>query len=332
MTKMCDQIQPHLEAFVDGELGWWMAWRVRRHLAGCGACASELAELQQIGRRARAWRNIPAPSGLQSRIAAALPPAAPLAVRQPFPARRTAVGLAGMGVAAAAFFWLLPGQPGRPIIAFADVQRAVQQAQTVSYDMNTQIFDAQGRVFDGGTSFSESIWLRRIPPASAYLDHKMSERYLFDHRGKLGYDLKKGSYWKGPLPARLDVAKEIDWQLRSVTEPPTNEAWPPSDPSQHWTISPWQQQKVTVNGSACWKFTRTISRTLGNRHGVTHINILVDAKTLHITSIKIVGDAMFMSKGYQERAVFSNFHYNETPPPGIFDWLPPPGAKVRGHW
>ena len=71
----CDQTQPLLEAFADGELGWGTAWRVRRHLAGCEACAAELAEIRRLDARVRAWRDMPAPAHLQSQIAAALPPA-----------------------------------------------------------------------------------------------------------------------------------------------------------------------------------------------------------------------------------------------------------------
>ncbi len=336
----CDQTQPLLEAFADGELGWGTAWRIRRHLAACPACASELAGTRQLDAHVRAWRDVPAPAGLQSRIAAALPPAPPASLpRRPAVARRAAVGLAGVAAAGAVIFWLLPGQPGRPTIAFADVEKAMQQAQTVSFDMNTQVYDTEGRIVPNATTFSQRVWLRRTPAARAYLDRKMSELNLEDRRGYLFHSLKNGRYLKNPYLDKVPVAQDVARQLNIFIEAPTD-ADVLANPAQGWTFTPWQQQKVTLNGSACWKFTRTITHPISDdgrgvisrRHGVTHVNIWVDAKTLHVVHIENIGDASFMSRGYVERVVFNHFHYNETPPPGVFDWSPPAGAKVEGHW
>ena len=324
----CDQVWPLLEAFTAHELGWGTAWRVRRHLAACPACASELAATRVLDNHVRAWRDVSAPAGLQSRIAAALLPVT--TPRRPVAARRIAAGFAGVVAASAVFFWLVPGQPGRPNIAFADVEQAMQRVRTASYNMNTQIQDAQGHPFAEGTSKSLQIWLRRTPAADAYLDRTMLERHLLDNRGGLDYSRKKDLYLKSPL--KVSIAQQVETMLRQLMGPMTDAPDPVPGPSQHWTMTPWQQKKVTLNGNPSLKFTRTVFRTEGQRQGVTHINIWVDAGTLHVVHIEDFGDAMWMAPGYQERAVIDNFRYNEPPPPGVFDWSPPPGAKVQGHW
>ncbi len=346
----CDQTQPLLEAFADEELGWWAAWRVRRHLAACPACASEVAELQRLTARIRAWRDVPAPAHLQSQIAAALPPAPPVsAPRRPIAARRAAVGLAGLAAAAAAFFWLLPGQPGRPTIAFADVEQAMQQVQTVSYDMNSHCYDAQGRVVPSGMSFSFRNWLRRKPAASARYDAVMHEQHLEDARGSLWYSRRLNKYLKQPLVGD-NIEQSVNKEMHHLTEPPTSAdmdtAASQPAPSVQLTVTHWQQHEANLNGIVCQKFTRDILRitkrnvlrtTYGgyedtDRHDKTHVTIWADARTLHVVRVELTGDAAYMARGYREHTVLDDFHYNETPPPGVFDWSPPPRAKVEGHW
>ena len=272
-----------------------------------------------------------APAGLQSRIAAALPSAPPASVpRRPVTARRAAVVLAGVAAAGAAFFWLLPGQPGRPTVAFADVEQAMQQVQTASYDLQSHIYDAQGRAFPGGMTNSLHLWLRRSPAAIACFNRGMSEQTLSDTRGGLEHSFNDGLYLK--FPNKVNIEQQVDTLLRQLTGPMTDAPSPAPGPYQQWTMTPWQQKRVMLNGVPCLKFMRTVSRTIGKRHGVTHINIWVDAITLHVIHVEDFGDATFMAEGYQERAVIDNFHYNETLPPSMFDWSPPAGAKVEGHW
>lgn len=333
----CDQTQPLLEAFADGELGWGTAWCVRRHLAACPACTAELAEARRLDSRVRAWRDVPAPSGLQSRITAALPSVA--APRRPVTVRRVAVGLAGVAAASAAFFWLAPGQPGRPTIAFADVEQAMEQAQTVSYDFDSHLYDPQGRVVPNVNAMSSRIWLRRRPAANADYNAIMHEWNLYDARGYVGYSQTCNNYLEKPPEG--DITQSVEKQLRRLTEPPT-EAVPEelrSAPDFHFQS--WQRQETTMNGQDCLMFTQDEDRAVrtekgGRAHELTRTTIWVDAQTLHIIRIELVGDPTQnirpKESGFVERSVIDNFHYDETPPPGVFDWSPPPGANVRGHW
>ncbi len=318
----CDQTQPLLEAFADGELGWGAGWRIRRHLAACPACAAEVAETRRLDSRVRAWRDVSAPAGLQGRLAAALvsAPSASLP-RRPAVARRAAVGLAGVAAAAVAFFWLLPGQPGRPAPVMADVEQVMQQAQTVSYDFDTHWYDAQGRATPE-MAFSNRNWLRRIPAASAQYDAIMHEWNLYDARGYVGYSQRLNNYLE--KPPEEDIEQSVKKQMRRLTEPPTDAE------KLLAGAQPWQWQETTIDGRSCVVFTQDADHN-------TRTTIWVDAQTLHIIRIELVSDpplnvAPNLHKAVVMRMVIDNFHYNETPPPGVFDWSPPAGANVRGHW
>ena len=332
----CATIQPLLEAFADHDLSPLTQWRIRRHLSQCPACTAELTEMDALTARVRAWQNVPAPAGLEARIAAALPAATPAPARPPV--RRAAVGLAGLAAALAAAVWLVPGQPGRPTVAFAEVEQAMQNVQTVSYDLNFQMYDAQGHVLSGAaaralsqeTPRSLHIWLRRAPAAEYYLDRTVAERLLQDGRGGVVYQIKKGIYIKYPL--KENIEKEVNRQLRHLTEPMTVGSDASPNPAQKRTYSPWQQKKVTLNSVPCLKFTRTLFETFGSKHGTTNLSIWADAKTLRVVRVEHFGDAIWMPQGYQERGVLNNLRYDKVPPPGVFDWSPPPGAKVTGHW
>lgn len=48
MAERCDTIEPLLSAWLDGELDARASERVTQHLAGCGACARELAEVAAV--------------------------------------------------------------------------------------------------------------------------------------------------------------------------------------------------------------------------------------------------------------------------------------------
>lgn len=322
----CDQIQPLLEAFADHDLSPLTQWRVRRHLTQCPACTAELAESVALTARVRDWQNVPAPSGLEAGIAARLPAATPAPARPTM--RRAAVGLSGLAAALAAAFWLIPGQPGRPTVAFAEVEKAMQNVQSASYDIDTRACDAQGRVFQGGVTHSLHVWVRRSPAADSLLDKSRSERFLVDRRGGIYHSLKKDLYLK--YPTHQSIASEVDRKLRQLTEPINTKQDPSAGSFGRWT--PWQQQKATLNRMPCLKFTRDLIRTIEKKPDITHFNIWVDAETLLVLRVEIYGDMAGRTQGYRERSVVSNFRYNEAAPSGVFDWSPPPGAKVQGHW
>jgi len=265
---------------------------------------------------------VPAPAGLGNRIAAVLPslsPVSPLPTpRRPAVVRRAAVGLAGVAAAGAAFFWLLPGQPGRPAPVMADVERAMQQVKTVAYKFNFISYDASGKV--SGDSPAQD-WLRRTPPAIARHYQKLSEWDLDDERGQLSYDPQKNTYLKHPVMP--DFKQQVQRQMRRLTEPPSN-ADVPMD-SVHLTTTSWRRSKAVWNGQNCWRFDQTLFRPSIDSW---EMSIWVDPKSLHVVRIEcphynLTGRLLYL-------AVFSEFQYDQMPPPNIFDWSPPSSARPYG--
>ena len=326
-TMTCDQTQPLLEAFADGELGWGTAWRVRRHLAACPACTSELAELQQLAAHVRAWRDVPAPTGLGERIAAALPSAPPASMpRRPALIRRAAVGLAGIAAAAAAFFWLTPGQPGRPTIALADVEQAMASVKTMSEIDDITDFDEDGKVVGHHV---DQQWIRRDPPAIVKINlSKPSDprepqykykQVLEDERGQMTI-MPDGSYsFIDDSPENLkSIPSYIGWSVQTLF-------FMAKLDRNTGTQGLIQGEETHLNGQPALKFDRTWHTHIPTPEDL-HTIIWLDPKTRRMlrTDGQVTTNGKLVS-----RESSTHFHYDETPPPGIFDIVPPPGAKIK---
>jgi hypothetical protein len=80
-----------LKAFLDGELSFWPAWRVRAHLRGCAQCREELTMLQTITEELqseeKSEERVPLAPELRAQILDAarqtVPPTPPVPVSQP---------------------------------------------------------------------------------------------------------------------------------------------------------------------------------------------------------------------------------------------------------
>lgn len=348
----CDQVQPLLEAFTDRALGWGTAWRVRRHLAACPACASELAGTRLLNSRVRLWRDVSAPAGLQSRIAAALPAAAPVAVsRRPLVVRRAAVGLAGVAAASAAFFWLVPGQPGRPTVAFADVEQAMQHVETLSWVQSSYCMDQHGNKIEG-SNLPVYTWVRRTPAAIATCEQPKGWHDLVDERGELTRTTE-GYYQEHTLGANTeeDIANRVESLIQHMTQPPTDgmvskssgtmivaysgKPMHPISSPVHITSMPVQERLVELNGRAQTLFTRdegiTFEAYYPKPFNVIHVrqSMWADPVTHRITQVEIQNSGGGLGPDRQAFILYSHFRYNQTPPPGVFDWSPPPGAYVQ---
>jgi anti-sigma factor RsiW len=81
----CDEKQPLLHPYMDGELDLPQSLEMQRHLEECSACAAAFAKQQALGQALRtASLYRPAPAHLRQRIRHALP--RPRLARLPFPA------------------------------------------------------------------------------------------------------------------------------------------------------------------------------------------------------------------------------------------------------
>lgn len=341
----CEETQSQLDAYADRELGWGAAWGVRRHLTGCKACASELAAIRSLLTRVRVWRDSAAPADLHSQIAAALPPFAPRIVRHRSPVRRAAIGLVGVATAAVAFFWFLPGQPGQPTIVYADVERAMEQVQTVSfrYEMkNARKFPREGNVVSF-TAVANTNWLRRNPPAIAMIDFETVPaqetdiiKTLIDNRG--GFYLSKREALMSPN-LKVSAQQRVESQLRSFTEFPLDVSSSKSLFSQAQTIfSNFQHHYVTVNGETLVRFDRDSKTVWPEREGriphkLAHAILLANPETHRIVRIEIEvsEDTSFGPLPRRYHIVFDHFLYNQKPPPGVFDWSPPAGTIIKNE-
>ncbi len=335
----CRQILPLLDAFADGELEHINAWRIRRHLAGCAACSAELAAIQRFGSRVQAWNAVSAPTGLQSRIAEALPrPAFPVSPRR-FPVRRVAVGLAGLGAAAAVFVWLIPGQPGRPTIAFADIEKAMASVKIMGWTEDAILYNADGSIRHHHVTEN---WVMSDPPAIARIRFPTSTQpyrtqLLENKQGVTEVD-QDGKYNIGDNTHKVfdDVHREIS--SRAVTLDafaiPGNKL--PKSLDKTRKVLLWE--RTTLNGQPAVKVVSNYSFScpyplatsgLPPQRIVTidsHDTLWIDSKThrevQYETHMTTQGKPVYDITDH-------NISYDQMPPSGIFDNFPPPGAKVK---
>lgn len=315
----CDQTQPLLEAFADGELGWGTARSVRRHLAGCAACAAELAATRHLTALVCAWRDVPAPAVLPSRLAAALPslsPAAAVPPRRVRVTRRAAVGLAGIAAAAAAFFWLLPGHPGQPTIAYADVEKAMESVNVMTWTTEVTYYSKDGAVTRHGVS---RTWMRRRPLAQATIplpdpSYPQGLQSLQDERGYLDIlPNGKGIVWRGTTNVSATVAACLSLFTGPLR---IREKGHLGDKGQSSSL-----EQTTLNGNPALKVV--LLEYIPNE---LRISLWIDPLTKRAIQMETRSSANGKLVYVVTDAQMS---YDESPPPGVFDIVPPPGEKIK---
>ena len=339
----CDQIQPLLEAFAGHDLSPLTRWRIRRHLTQCPACTAELAESVALTTRVRAWQNVPAPAGLEARIAAALPAVAPIPARPPL--RRAAVGLAGLAAALAAAVWLVPGQPGRPTVAFAEVEQAMQNVQIVSWRTTQHIQHKPG---DSVETLAFTTWVRRHPAAIAFTDFVTSPglqsemggnltlKSLTDSRGYYDLTEKDGVVAATHTPASQIATHQINQmvtrQIKILTQPAQITD---SLTGQVKTVmTNFYQRNVIVDGDKQIRFDRDFKTTKletdPEKFQVAyHITEWVNPATHRLVRLELRYMKDTTTAKPFTTMVEDHFQYNTPLPPGVFDWSPPPGIKIR---
>ena len=346
----CQHIEPQLNALADRELNPWQAARVRRHVAACPACAAEYADIQRLDASVQAWRDAPAPFTLGARIAAALPLSAACQTRpRTFPLRPAAVGLAGIAATIAAILWFLPGQPGQPTLAYADVERAMQQVQIVSWKSHLIVTDANWYpLANQKPAGSGSVtWLRRSPPAIATIGQPDGFRNLEDKRGSL-QRTAQGNYVVFPPPKQGEkgLADTVESLIKGVTEEPMLPTVPHPAYDVSSRITNRQQQSVMLSGQRRILFTydeRIIVYAIMSHgrevfpetHLFIHSSTWADPTTHLVTRIEtrrwvnyVYTKKQFSQPNQRMIYIDSDFRYNQVPPPVIFDWSPPKGANV----
>lgn len=335
----CPQAELQLNALADHELPPWQALRVRRHVAACPACAAEYADIQRFDASVQAGRDIPTPFTLGPRIAALLPPSAAFQTsRRTFPIRPAAVGLAGVTAAVAAVFWFLPGQPGEPTIAYADVVKAMANVKIMGLTKEDTNYYANGKIFHHHT---EETWVRVNPPMVATIrfptvTHPFREQLLETANGTTVMD-QDGNYYITDNIHKVadDVNYEISHYAQSWDELATPGNNDPFGTKGSAKILVWE--RTTLHGQPVVKFMRSSSGMdlypavhpglLPQQNVVVDSNVAfwISSRTHRILQYEndttAHGKPDFNLKWY-------NISYDQMPPPGIFVNFPPPGAKV----
>ena len=147
----CEEFQPQLKPFIDGELNGREARRVRRHLDFCPSCRSDYESIQRMHATLRANDIVPADAMPQSTNI-------PNTMRQPQTsgARRVQLLSAGFAAAAALLVAIVALSPAfRPTKSFA--------AEIVDALERTNTWHLSGWRQIGGKRVPWEIWGRRKP-------------------------------------------------------------------------------------------------------------------------------------------------------------------------
>ncbi len=338
----CTQTEPLLNALADHALPFWQAFRVRRHLAACPTCMAEFNAIQRLDTAVRAWNDGLLPAALGTQIAAALPPSAALQVpRRTFPVRPAAVGLAGVAAAITAAIWFLPGQPGQPTIAFADVERAMQQVQTVSwehtYRPNIPSSPIARKLISSSGDLPSVQWLRRSPPALATVYPNTGRKMLYDRRGS--FELTQESCTIRHLYKDM-IKKSVEDALRGFTTLPQAAPTATLDGVVRTTVTNMRESHIVFEGQNLIRFDRDVTNhwfiegdgrsPFETDHNTAHVSTWVDPTTRRVVrnETNVFLDTHKGDTLTDFTEIEDHFQYDQSPPPGVFDWSPPKGAKV----
>lgn len=339
----CNHAQPEINALIDGELNAWSAARVRQHLKNCPACRADYDAAQRLSAQARAWRAVNAPAGLETRLAASLMGVSPPAAGRPrLPHWRPLAALAGVTAAAFLIALFVPGQVGRPRIAFADVQRAMQDIKTAHW-METE-YTAEGNRRQQRRA--SDVWARLDPPAEAHrlipasLHNSPGEttdetQSVIDRQGFSSYDVTSHRYTRIPMPFSPPPKGEADLnrRLRSIVQADLLLTVPLSraETTQGHTL------KSVTSNITVWHSTtrqvmlndRAVARIDTGAHwpgGQTNTTtFFVDPQTRRLVRMEA---RQTRPRHPDWLMIRDRYEYNTTPPPGTFDLTPPPGVPV----
>lgn len=344
-----DRTRLLLNALADGELSRWTAAHVRRHLQTCAACRAEYAQIQALGAQAREWRAVAAPAGLQTRLAEALrqlpdtekeapmpSTVVPFAPSRPRPAVRwqPLTGAAALAAALVGAALLLPGSPGRPSIAFADVQRAMEAVQTASWTQTQTRYDLRGTMTLHNT---QRIWLRRDPPAYAEQDSASSlpqvpggeyaglTHYVSNSLGQINFHVHDGVYYLHPA---RDIARQVQDTIDSLVSARGE--------------TPGRAERVTLDGRPALFFHQHFHVTLGavdeeGQKTPPAYRVMDGDESFWVApdTLCVLRKHSDMVWGPQRIVQDAHdFQYGRSAPAGVFEISLPPGARVTkddGH-
>ena len=320
----CTQAEPQLNALADRALPLWQAARVRRHLAACPACAAHLASIQRLDTAVRTWNDALLPDMLGPRIAAALPPSAALPLpRRTFSVRPAATGLTAAAAAFAAVLWFLPGQPGQPTIALADVEKAMANPNIVSSIDDTKIYGPKLSLL---SHYRVQSWARRKSPAIALIllpgDTSHALGSLQDSRGCMAVSAQgQFRYWVSP--ANPDMTDVVQADFAELTQPLEGMAQMGHSVSKTYDV---KGEPAMLAGVQVLKFTATMYNGNGGSQYKTQFTAWIDPTTKYVVQY----ERDFVSPDHSgTHYVRSKICYDETPRQSVFDISAPPNEMTK---
>ena len=320
---------------------------MERHSADCPQCAAIQAETDALFQRTQtAFRSASPPSGLDFRLWRETGAGRPVPSRRLHLLRGLALGTIVAASIAGGAALLLPGSPLRPIVAFAQVEKAMGEIQIVRW--RSRAIQSVGLRPDGifeiykPKGFSVT-WARLDSPILSRVSGKNRMVYTPTHCYQIDDDA-----------SGVTAYARFEWGLSAYgaeggdNKTPreillSNILFPKEDTGERqWKTqgltvrrTPWRVKKETLSGRSVLRFdgelqfTQDISKDAHFRWKEigTKQTIWVDPDTYRIIERR---DSTAFSNGketVESVGESDDFQYNVTPPTGVFAYQPPVGQR-----
>ncbi len=279
------------------------------------------------------WRDVTPPPYLKNRIAAAVAPR-PRLYWRPLLAAGICAGL----IISAFLTW--PGSPVQPAPAFAEVQKAMQAVESMSYTWVVESKYSDGIV----EQETGQYWLSRYPPTYAWESvarlpgKELQMKELSDEKQTIAFKQFQGK--PGNWEVRPQIAgfpRDVERRLLVYTQPGKDD---PRDTEALRTkyntvLPPWQTSEAVLNGQPVWVFSRTFrfdpKKPKEQQHGIrtdesTVLRLFADTRSHRVLRREML--TIYFNNKWYRRSTATDFHYNEPAPPGLRDIHPP---KEKNH-
>ncbi len=368
----CDAVLSLLSDFADRSLSPVSALRVRRHLQTCAACQTAWADAQTFNQKARALYadKIVLPPDLRTRVLSAAPAPVARPVRPRARRRYSWAEVAGICVCllvcliSVALLNRISKIPARPSVAFAQVEAAMQNVQTVHWIETNRSSTNFGDGAPLGPPRTSEKWARLEPFDLATISHsaptpnkpyivKNDFHMVMNGQRQIVYTSFNNTYRttsfirrekedmngdgvKGSIISQIISPDEVSNYIR--TRPKDGAVKSPSEKLPMWLPKPsaWKSRAVTEAGRSLILFERTqppwkLPARYGNKgraFGKVTFQTWVEPDTHRVVRFEQKQYAL-NGRDVHYQTIADQFRYNENLPPSTFILVPPPGAKVK---
>lgn len=273
------------------------------------------------------WRDVTPPPYLKNQIAAAVAPRR-RSYWRPLLAAGVCAGVIGV-------FLTWPGSPAQPAPAFAEVQKAMQAVESMSY---TRVVESK---YSDGIVEQETgqYWLRRYPLAYAWESvarlpgKELQMKEFSDEKQTIVFKQFQGKPGNWEIhPQKPDFRRDIERRLLIYTQPGTDDLRDTKvlRTKYNMVLPPWQTSEAVLNGQPVWIFSRTFrfdpkkpkeqQRGIRNNE-LTVIRLFADTRSRRVLRQEML-TTYFNSQDYR-RSTATDFHYNEPAPSTLRNIHPP---------